>query len=162
LSDARWALVFEDARDAVLHLTNAVRLYEEGGFSGNSLNAYRSRMAFMHAVQAGHTSLEAALLRILDILDEENPTGDQWHRDLISHAGRELGGENARPAILPADLARHADETRRFRNLATRSYGSFDPEKAIFTVTAARQLAEGLIPALTAFCVAVDPAEPHS
>lgn len=116
-------------------------------------------MAFMHAVQAGHTSLEAALLRILDILDEEKPTGDQWHRDLISRAIVDIAGENARPAILPADLARHADETRRFRNLATRSYGSFEPEKAIFTVTAARQLAESLMPALTAFRAAVDPTE---
>lgn len=159
MSDARWATVFEDAQDAVLHLTNAVRLYEDGGFDGNSLNAYRSRMAFMHAVQAGHTSLEAALLRILDILDEEKPTGDQWHRDLISRAIVDIAGENARPAILPADLARHADETRRFRNLATRSYGSFEPEKAIFTVTAARQLAESLMPALTAFRAAVDPTE---
>ena len=111
----------------------------------------------MHAVQAGHTSLEAALARTLDILGEEKPTGEQWHRDLIGRAARELRGINARPPILSEDLAQAADETRRFRNLATRSYGSFDPAKAAPTVSAARQLSRRLTSALSKFRDAIDP-----
>jgi hypothetical protein len=159
LSDARWIEVFDDARDAVTHYSNGGRLFEAGGFTGDELNAYQARMAFMHAIQSGHTSLEASLLRILDILAEERPGGDQWHRDLISRASKATAGENLRPAILPPKLAAFADETRRFRNLAMRSYGSFDAGKAAATAEAARQLADGLLDAITRFRDAVDPAK---
>jgi hypothetical protein len=157
LSDARWADVLEDAKEAATHFANAVRLFEIGGFHGDELEPYRDRMAFMHAVQAGHTSFEAALLRVLEILGEEKPTGNQWHRDLIRRAARQIEGENGRPAILSPELARYTDETRRFRNLAVHSYGSFDPGKAVLTVEAARHIAEGLTSSLTTFREAVDP-----
>ncbi len=157
MSDARWTDVFEDARQAAEHFARSVQLYEAGGFSGDDLDAYRARMAFMHAVQSGHTSLEAALLRILEILGEETPTGEQWHRDLITRAARAMPGEYGRPPILKGELGRHADETRRFRNLATRSYGTFDPAKARSTVIAARALSTGLLPALLSIQEAADP-----
>jgi hypothetical protein len=149
--------VFADIGDAVAHFRNGVSLYEAGGFAGESLDAYRARMAFMHSLQAAHTSLESGLLRILDILAEEPPTGDQWHRDLILRAARQVSGPNARPPILSAELATQADETRRFRNLAMRSYGSFDPAKASSTVVAARIRAEGLKAAVERFRDVVDP-----
>ena len=159
MSDARWLEVFADVDDAVTHFSNSVRLHEAGGLVGEDLDAYRGRMAFMHAVQAGHTSLESALLRTLDILHEQRPSGEQWHRDLISRASKETPGEAARPAILPPELAADADETRRFRNLAMRSYGSFDAAKARYTVAAALELAENLVEAFRRFRDLVDPAD---
>ena len=68
-----------------------------------------------------------------------------------------MPGESGRPPILTGDLGRHADETRRFRNLATRSYGSFEPDKARPTVLAASALSTGLLPALLSFQEAADP-----
>lgn len=157
MSDARWIEVLSDSEDAVTHLSNGVRLYKAGGFDGLGLDACRARMAFMHALQAGHTSLEFALLRFLDILNEERPGGEQWHRDLILRASIETRGRDARPVILPPELSAKADETRRFRNLAMRNYGSFDATKAAPTVAAARELAEGLTQAITGFRDIVDP-----
>lgn len=158
MSDARWVDVMADAQDASTHFGFAVQTFEAGGFGGETLEAYRSRMAFMHAMQAGHTSFEAALLRIFAVLGEQRPSGDQWHRDLIARAARPMEGENGRPPILTRLLAAEADETRRFRNLATRSYGSFDPGKAAPAVAAARELAIAILPAVAAFRDAVDPA----
>ncbi|HWT30853.1 MAG TPA: hypothetical protein VN240_07485 [Propylenella sp.] len=157
MSDARWTDVLEDARQAAEHFARSVQLYEAGGFLGDDLDAYRARMAFMHAVQSGHTSLEAALLRVFEILGEERPSGDQWHRDLISRAARAMPGDSGRPPILTEDLGGHADETRRFRNLATRSYGTFDPARARSTVIAAKTLSSNLLPALLSFQEVVDP-----
>lgn len=113
-------------------------------------------MAFMHAVQSGHTSLEGLLLRILDILKEERPSGDRWHRDLIRRACRKLTGSAARPAILSEPLYEAIDETRRFRNLAVRNYDRFRIEKAAATVSAARVIADGLANEITLFMKAID------
>lgn len=48
-------------------------LSEAGGFDGAELDRYRAEMALMHAMQSAHTAAEAALVRILRILDEERP-----------------------------------------------------------------------------------------
>ena len=53
------------------------------------------RMAFMHAMYAGHTSMERALLRILEIQGEEAPSGRQWHADLIARVGMDVGNRSA-------------------------------------------------------------------
>ena len=60
------------------------------GFRTDDRDRPALRMGFMHAIQAGHTSLENALLRILDLMDETRPRGDAWHADLIGRAGQEL------------------------------------------------------------------------
>ncbi len=108
MSDARWTEVDEDMAAAAGHLARSVELFAAGGFAGEKLDAYRARMAFMHAMQSGHTSLEAALLRILDLLGEEAPSGRDWHADLIRRAARPLAG---RPAILAQAVADAANET---------------------------------------------------
>ena len=111
-------------------------------------------MAFMHAMQSGHTSLEPALLRILDLLGEEAPSGRDWHADLIQRTSRPIPG---RPAILPTSVAQAANETRRFRPVAMRTYGSFDPGLARPAVQAARLLADGLPSAVAMFRRCMDP-----
>ncbi len=154
MSDARWIEVESDLDGAARHFERAAALFDAGGFDRPGLDGYRAEMAFMHAVQAAHTSLENGLLRILEMLGEERPVGAIWHADLIRRAARDLPG--LRPAILSAPLAAAADETRRFRNVAARGYDSFDPARAGATVRAATVLAQGLGEALRLFRAAMD------
>jgi hypothetical protein len=85
-------------------------------------------------------------------------TGEQWHKDVISRLSRPLAGKLARPALLSGESAKDIDETRRFRNLALRSYNSFEPARATPAVAAARRLMVSLGPAFGEFKRAVDPA----
>jgi hypothetical protein len=112
------------------------------------------RMAFMHAMLAGHTSIEKALLRVLQLQREQAPSGSQWHADLIQRAGRTTG---SRPAILTPTLVQAADRTRKFRYVAVRGYDSFDPDDAEPAVRAAEKLANQLLPAIAAYRKAIDP-----
>ncbi len=105
MSDARWFEVDEDVAAAVKHFGMSADLFAAGGFDGDGIGAYRAQMALMHAMQSGHTSLESALVRILDLLGEEAPSGKDWHADLIKRVSRGIAG---RPAILPPDLTRAA------------------------------------------------------
>jgi len=155
MNDARWTDVAADFAVATEHFRNAVALYESGGFDAPGLDAYRARMAFMHAMQAAHTSLEGGLVRVMETIGEERPLGERWHADLIRRAGMERPG--VRPAILDPELAAAADETRRFRNRAMRAYDSFDPAPAKPAVDAAQTLADGLTIALGKLIAALDP-----
>ena len=73
-----------------------------GGSADDTMDGYTRRMAFMHAMHAGHTSMEKALLRILEIQGEEAPSGRQWLADLIQRAGRDDGRSSGDPAARPA------------------------------------------------------------
>ena len=127
MSDARWFEVGADVADATGHFARSVSLYGLGGFEGDGLDAYRARMAFMHAMQSGHTSLETGLVRILDLMGEEAPTGRDRHADLLKRVARAM---KDRPLILPPDVAQAAPETRRFRHVAMRGYGGFEAHLA--------------------------------
>lgn len=102
-------------------------------------------------MQAGHTLLETALLRTLHMLGEARPTGEYWHLNLIRRAAT-----GHRPSILPADVARSADRTRRFRHVAVRTYDQFEPDEADGAIKAASQLVETLVPAMARFKAQVD------
>ena len=154
MSDARWLDVDSDAASAVQHFASAVRIYREPGIQADNADGYMRRMAFMHAMFAGHTSLERALLRILDLHGEEAPSGQQWHADLIRRAGRSLG---SRPPILPASLTKAADRTRRFRHVAAHTYDTFDAADADPAVRAAATLAAEFTNALAAYRGTLDP-----
>lgn len=78
------------------------------------MDRYSFQMGFMHAMQSGHTSMEMALLRILDICGEEAPTGLRWHADLIARVTHAVGN---RQAILGTEAAVAANETRQFRSI---------------------------------------------
>lgn len=145
MSHARWIEIEADLESATGHFSKAVQLYERGGFDSAGLDGYAATMAFLHSMQSGHTSLESGLKRILKILGEELPIGDRWHEDLINRVAREIGGE--RPAILDAETAQHAHETRRFRNLASHGYEVFRAHEAQKSVAAARALADRMLPA---------------
>jgi hypothetical protein len=156
VTDARWIEVMDDTTAAARHFSRAVELHALGGFEGTDITAYRASMALMHSMESGHSSLEGALERILEILAEEKPAAaDSYHADLIKRASREI--PNRRPAILPSDLGAAADETRRFRHVARRNYDSFRVEEAGTAIAAARLIAARLIGAIEAFRASIDP-----
>ncbi|WNJ89615.1 hypothetical protein [Bosea sp. 685] len=158
MTDARWVEVEDDLASACKHFRNAARLYDEGGFEAEGLNGYKSEMALQHAMQSGHTSLEGALKRILEILGEELPSGANSHADLIKRVTRSLEVEgHERPAILSGSVARDVDESRRFRHRATHDYDNFEADRAVPAIEAARRLAESLGPAIEAFKAVIDP-----
>jgi len=154
VSDARWLEVEKAVASAVANFDQAVDFAHHEAFRRGDLIGSALRMGFMHAVQAGHTSLENALLRILSLLEEEPPSGESWHADLISRVRQPLGN---RPAVLPPELAEWADETRRFRNRATRAYDNFDADRATETLAAAERLARSLPETIARFRQAIDP-----
>ncbi len=88
-------------------------------------------------------------------VDEEVPSGRDWHADLIKRVSHGIAG---RPAILPPDLARAAGETRRFRHVAMKGYGSFEVELSRPSVLAASFVAQNIGPAISSFRAAIDPA----
>ncbi|MCK1463505.1 hypothetical protein M2175_006987 [Bradyrhizobium elkanii] len=62
MSDARWTDVDKDPDYALMHHGMAIRLFEAAGFDAPDLDGYRNSRAFMHAMGAGYTSIENALL----------------------------------------------------------------------------------------------------
>lgn len=160
MTDARWIEVEDDIDAACRHFGNAAKLYDEGGFDADGLSGYKARMALLHSMQSGHTSLEGALKRILEVLGEEAPAGDQSHADLIKRVARAISSPgHVRPAILQEAIARDVDEARRFRHRATHDYDNFDPTLAAPSIEAARRLSTALKPCIAKFRNTIDPPE---
>ena len=155
LRDARWLEVDADIASAVRHFEHSSALFRKGGFERPGLEGYQASMALMHSLQSGHTSLEGGLLRILEMLSEERPVGEDWHVALIRRVAAAL--PERRPAILSAELAAAADETRRFRHRAVHNYDSFRATEIGQTIRAADMLASRLKPEIGAFRDAIDP-----
>jgi len=153
VSDERWIEIERDMASAVTHFARAGLIAGDPAFAAEDMAGYTAQMAFMHAMQSGHTSLENALTRILRLLGESLPTGESWHADLIQRVAVAL---TSRPAILPPDLAEAADETRRFRNRAARTYDNFKPDRATPAIQSAARLAAELSAAIAAFRQLID------
>lgn len=151
MSDARWSEIQHAAASAVRHFSGAVSIHPR---LATAEDRYVAEMAFLHAMLAGQTSLEAVLLRVLDLLGEEAPTGARWHADLIARATRPLGD---RPEILTGKAASAAEETRRFRSIAAHAYDNFDESRATDAVAAAATLAELLPTEIARFRQVIDP-----
>ena len=154
MSDARWLEIDAAVVSTVHHFSGACTIYDRLAHPSDDNDAYMAEMAFMHAMQAGHTSLESALLRILNLFAEDPPTGSRWHPDLIREAVRPVGD---RPAILTGAIGDAADETRQFRDVAVRAYDNFKAERAREAVAGAALLAKELAPSIAAFRALVAP-----
>jgi hypothetical protein len=154
VSDTDWIEIDRAIASAVSNFDRGVEFARHPDFRGDDVIGAALRMGFMHAIQGGHTSLENALLRILDLIEETRPRGEAWHADLISRAAQTVA---RRPAILPPDLAAFADETRRFRNRATRAYDNFEPDRIMPTLAAAEAIARNLPEAIARFRQVIDP-----
>lgn len=154
MSDARWFEIDAAIAAAIRHFSGAVLIYEKAPAAQAHDERYLVEMAFMHAMQSGHTSLEAAFLRILDLCGEEPPTGSSWHTDLIKRVSNPVG---ERPVILTSEAAAAADATRRFRSVAAHAYDSFDYTQAMKAVASAVRLIEILPVEIARFRQAIDP-----
>ena len=155
MSDARWFEVDADMEAAIRHFRQSVELFRMGGLDAAGIDGYRAEMALMHALQSAHTSLEGGLVRILEMLGEEKPVGDNWRTDLIKRIASPLPGR--RPAILRERLAKAADETRQFRHRAVHNYDSFQLLEVTRTIDAAKVLANDLAAEIRAFRNIIDP-----
>ena len=154
VSDARWFEIESAVAASVKHFAGAASIFRRLSAAQAPDEQYMVEMAFMHAMQAGQTSMETALLRILDLCDEETPTGARWNADLIARVGRAVGN---RPVILD-DLARRAASmTRRFRSMTAHAYDAFDQAQAADAVQSATLVVSLLPAAVAGFRKAFDP-----
>lgn len=151
MSDARWIEIESAIASSVRHFRGALTIH--GNAEPDAID-YSTEMAFLHAMQSGHTSLESALVRILGLFQEQVPAGAEWHADLIARAGKRVG---ERPPILSPELRKAADETRRFRHIAVRAYDAFEWYRASAAVASAALLSERLIDTVSAFRLETDP-----
>ncbi len=66
MSDERWTEIARDTASAATHFARAGQLASDPAFAAEDMAGYTVQMAFMHAMQSGHTlPLENALTRIL-------------------------------------------------------------------------------------------------
>lgn len=158
MSDPRWLDVDSDVAGALLHFGRAVDIHRAWTTGVGDRDFYILSMAFMHAMLAGHTSVEVALVWVLDLLDEEKPSGPDWHQMLITRMARSLEGEYARPALLTSTLAKALKENKDFRHRALHTYDDFDFDRARPAVEAAIVIAEEFPRVILAFKDKIDPA----
>jgi hypothetical protein len=151
MSDARWSDIDQAVASSVRHFSGAVSIFPQ---LATASDRYLVEMALLPAMLAGQTSLESALLRILELLDEAAPTRARRRADPIVRANRPLG---ERPAILTGEAASAAEETRRFRNIAAHAYDNFDESRAAIAVDNACVLASMLPFEIARFRQAIDP-----
>ncbi|MDQ3560186.1 MAG: hypothetical protein M3453_13580 [Pseudomonadota bacterium] len=154
MTDRRWKYVFSDAGYAAKHFTRAIEVYSRPAPASDEED-YISSMGFMHMMQSGHTSAEAALRRVLGIVNEELPIGPDTHARLIDQCAEPIYG--TRPAMVSSELRDALRETRRFRHVAMHGYDLLDRGKARHAVEAAKVVASRLEPEIAAFRDAIDP-----
>lgn len=148
-----WIEIDAEVASAARHLSGAVRLYESGPITMSDWDGYSRAMAFLHAMQSGHTSMESALRRVFAALGEDAPVGHEWHRQLIKRAAQAIPGR--RPAIISESVAKALDRTRRFRHVAVHVYDDLDPDLAASAVPAAKDLAKQFPRAIADFRAAI-------
>ena len=154
-SSGRWVLIDIDFQDACDHFTKSVEIFNKGGFERPGLEGYEATMALMHSMQCGHTSLESGLVKILRLLGESFVKEGHWHHNLIVQCSADTAD---RGVILDEELAKHAQMTRGFRNIATRRYHrQFDPDLARLSVRAGAILSNRLPACLETFKLRIDP-----
>lgn len=71
-------------------------------------------------LHAYYTALETLLERVARLLDEDLPTGPNWHRDLLLQMRIPL--PSIRPAVLDPRVVDDLDELRKFRHFFRNAY----------------------------------------
>ncbi len=155
MTAALWDDVLADVASSTRHYGHAVDMFDADLTRGDPRRRYEAGMAFQHAMQAAYTSFEAAMKRLLALLDEPEPVGPDTQAALPRRLGQAVGG--ARPAVFDTALLADLSELRRFRHVAMHAYDEFEPARATAAVEAARAYLRGVAPALAAFRAALDP-----
>ena len=155
MTSARWHDVRDELGTGIAHLENACRLFDAFGMDGEDLRAYANRMALMHAMQAGYTSIETGLDRVLHLLGEERPQGPDRHKALLRRLASQLPED--RPAVISFELYRKLDDLRRFRHVAAQTYDTFELGQARPAIEAGRYVVANLMREIDAFRLKIDP-----
>ena len=151
MNSPKWSLVERDFLSAARHFRKADEIYN----GDEHVDEYFRACAFMHAIQSGHTSLEAGFIRIFKALGEPlQHDVDNWHEAVVDQAFSDVSG---RGTILPAEMFADVCETRKARNLAVRGYDSFDMGLARRTAGVAGRLSLALPGELQKFIRRIDP-----
>ncbi len=154
MSDTRWFEIEADTDIATRHFSGAAAIIASRTRDQDAKTTNVARMAFLQAMHSAHTSMERSLIRVIDLLGEERPSGARWQDELIRVAATPLA---SRPAILEPDLAAAALETRKFRDRAIHADEGSNHDPGDPAVRAAALLAGGLRGAIAAFRHAIDP-----
>lgn len=155
MSDERWIEVQNDFNSAAKHFKTAQKIFGRRTPSDDDEQGHFYALAFMHAMQAGHTSLESGMLRVMRLVGEVPPAGDDWHADVVKRMGAAIDGK--RPIFLPANIMNAVDQTRRFRHVAAHTYDDFNWEGARRPVEAAAEIADSIAGILQNFRERLDP-----
>lgn len=79
----------------------------------------------LHDVYSG---LERIFSLIASSIDQSEPRGPDWYRELLRQMTIEVPG--LRPAVLPSDMAADVDELLRFRHVVRHNYAfALEPER---------------------------------
>ncbi|MDN5346528.1 MAG: hypothetical protein PWP65_92 [Clostridia bacterium] len=79
-----------------------------------------------HLAENFYTAIEDLFLRIAKSIDQDIPSGEQWHRDLLQRMAYDI--PEVRPAVISAELGATLDEYRRFRHRARHIYAPPIPD----------------------------------
>lgn len=150
-SDDGWIDVETEIAAASLHFGNACGLHEAGGFEAEGIDGYRARMALVHSLQCAQISAEAGLFRLMRLLDEEAPQGEDRDHRLVERLRVAVEGDRGRPAVLPDEVAGDLHEARVFMRRAVRGCGEFDGVDAAPAIAAAGRLVTSLPYAMDVF-----------
>jgi hypothetical protein len=97
-----------------------------------------------------YSALESIIERVGRIVDGSIPSGDTWHRDLLSQGMTEI--PSVRPAIVPRELQGDLLALLEFRHFFRHAYGvDLDPAKLRYNLERAAAVAEPLNRALDDF-----------
>jgi len=154
-----WRTVLRDIDSAELHFSQAFPLFETLKSlpdPENTYDGYIIEMAFQHAMQAGYTSVESAIKRILRIAGESLPSGPSAHKELLLDSFEHY--DNRPPIFTNPDVRRNLHILRGFRHVAAHSYDDFDPDLAQSAAMAAKKMSETLKSQVLEFIEKFDPA----
>ncbi|TCZ52913.1 ribonuclease toxin HepT-like protein [Roseicella aquatilis] len=146
--DSRWVLLQADIADAVENLADGAALYREELPEPSTRASLRRReKAFQKFLQDGYSSVERALIRVLELFDGTPPQGRSWHSDLLrlAVAWQAPAGASGpvRPPFAPALLA-DLRLLLQFRHVAMHGYSEFDLSLARPAAEAAARVAAAL------------------
>ncbi len=68
-----------------------------------------------------YTGWERIFCQIATVVDEDLPSGSQWHQALLTQMGQNLS--EIRPAVISEETIQSLDEYRRFRHVVRNVYG---------------------------------------
>jgi hypothetical protein len=99
-------------------VSKAVQVWKKGRSISGSEDIYLDSVAFnLHGFYSG---LERIFETIARRVDQNVPSGEMWHRELLNQMGRDIAG--VRPAVISPKSVSTLDEFRRFRHLIRNVY----------------------------------------